>query len=124
MDIYGHLMRVVHKVREGRRNTEKKMGRGVVADEYLLDSGGPEHDANDTEEKVEIVLGLAGTELIFFPAVHEVLCLGSVTKTALTADCFECCQMGLAQGQGFLCSSGCYLTLPWARGWQGTQLGQ
>lgn len=103
---------------------EKKMGRGVVANEYLLDSGGPKHDANDTEEKVEIVLGLAGTELIFFPAVHKVLCLGSVTKTALTADCFECCQMGLAQGQGFLCSSGCHLTLPWARGWQGTQLGQ
>lgn len=68
--------------------------------------------------------GLAGTELIFFTAVHKVLCLGFVTPTASTADCADCCQAVLSQGQGFLCSSGCHLALPWARSWQGTQLGQ
>lgn len=63
------------------------MGKGVMADEYLLDGGGPEHDANYTEQKVEIVQGLAGRELIFFPAVYKVLHLGFVTKPGLTADC-------------------------------------
>lgn len=85
------------------------MGKGVVADEYVLDSGGPEHYENYTEQKVEIVQDLAETELIFFTAAHKVLCLGFVTKTARTAGCVDSCQTVLAQGQGFLCSSGCCL---------------
>lgn len=95
-----------------------------MADEHVLDSGGPEHHENDAEQKVEILQGLAETELIFFTAAHKVLCLGFVTKTAPTAGCVDSCQTVLAQGQGFLCSSGCHLALPWARSWQGTQLGQ
>lgn len=100
------------------------MGKGVMADEYLLDCGGPEHDANYTGQKVEIVQGLAGRQVIFFTAVHKVLCLGFVTKPVLMADYVDCCQTVLTQGQGFLCSSGCPLSLPWARSWQGTELGQ
>lgn len=86
-----------------------------MADDHLLDCGGPEHDANYTKLKVEIVQGLAGRELIFFTAVHKVLCLGFVTKPGMTADCVDCCQKVLTQGQGFFCSLGCHLTLPWAR---------
>lgn len=96
----------------------------MMAGKYLLDIGGPEHDANYSEQKVEILQSLTGTEFLFFTAVHKVMCLGFVTKTASTADCVDCCQTVLSQGQGFLCSSVCHLALPWVRSWQGTQLGQ
>lgn len=58
----------------------------MVADEDLLDSGAPKHDANDTEYEAKIVwLCLAGTELIFFTAGPKVLHFSFVTKTVLTA---------------------------------------
>lgn len=58
----------------------------MVADEDLLDSGGPKRDAIDTDYKAKIVwLCLVGTELIFFTAGPKVLHFSFVTKTVLTA---------------------------------------
>lgn len=62
----------------------ERMGKGVgVVDVNVLNTIGPEQDATGMEEGVEIVLGVAGMELIFLLAAAMVLCFALVAKTVL-----------------------------------------
>jgi len=64
----------------------------VGVNEDLLDSVWPEHDVNGMESAVEVILVLAGMELIFFIEACIVLSFGSVTKTVLiTHQCLSYC---------------------------------
>ena len=63
-----------------------------MVNEVVLDGVGLEHDINGMEYGVEIVLGLAGMELILIIAVHRVLWFRFVTNTMLiTHQCFRSC---------------------------------
>ena len=63
-----------------------------MIDGDVLESVGPEQGANDTEQRVDIVLGLAGVELTFFTGVRMVPCFGFVAKPVLiTHQCVGCC---------------------------------
>ena len=62
----------------------ERMGKGVgVVDVNVLNTVRPEQDATGMEEGVEIVLGVAGMELIFLLAAAMVLCFALVAKTVL-----------------------------------------
>jgi len=59
------------------------MGQGVVVNEDVLDSVGPEHDVNGMEYGVENVVVWAGLELTFYIVAGTGLCFGLVLETAL-----------------------------------------
>lgn len=46
-----------------------------MVNEDVLDSVVPEHDVNGIEQRIENVLGLSGTELVFFLVICLRLCL-------------------------------------------------
>lgn len=61
----------------------------MVINEYVLESMGPEHDINGMEQGVDIVMVLAGIELIFFVEAHTMLCFGFMVKiVVITHRCF------------------------------------